>query len=294
MKLLSLLLILFTMISAMFASTFDVQSGSGPLIPDNGISIYLPLVQKSYLLSEMIQIPGQFSWMGCTRESNDTYGCYADAKPIHTVYIDSFKIDKTEVTNAQYSQCVDEGVCTPPASVSSYSRVSYYENPDYANFPVIYVSWYDAQEFCNWAGKRLPTEAEWERAAHGLDLIAYPWGNTSPSCGLANSMFLNTLDEWQYCLGDTTDVTAFVSGASSEGVLNLAGNVYEWVMDWYSANYYETSPVFNPTGPETGISKVLRGGSWAFKPRHMITSFRISDYPDAQKANIGFRCVSQP
>lgn len=294
MKHFSIFLILITIFSTFFSSTFDAQSGSGPLLPDNGGSIYLPIVMKSYILSEMIQIPGQYFWMGCTHDSNDVYGCYTDAKPIHTVYLDSYKIDKTEVTNVQYKQCVNAGICSPPGNNTSYSRFSYYNDPAYDNYPVIYVSWYDAQEFCTWAGKRLPTEAEWERAARGLDLIAYPWGNTSPSCSLANSMFLNTLEEWQYCLGDTADVNSFVTGASPEGVLNLAGNVYEWVVDWYSPDYYETSPLFDPTGPETGISKVLRGGSWAYKPRHMLTSFRISDYPDAQKANIGFRCVSQP
>ncbi len=210
-----------------------------------------------------------------------------DAKPVHNVFLDAFWIDQTEVTNAMYASCVDKGICQPPSKATSKTRGSYYGNMEFANYPVIRVTWNDAKAYCEWADARLPSEAEWEKAAHGTIHagIEFPWG-AGISCADANFTSANCP-----AIGDTSMAGSHPSGASPYGALDMAGNVWEWVNDWYDPNYYKDSPTQNPTGPETGSSHVLRGGSYSDLWGSLITAYRFRASPEYSTSNIGFRCA---
>jgi serine/threonine protein kinase/formylglycine-generating enzyme required for sulfatase activity len=210
---------------------------------------------------------------------------YPDEQPAHTVTLDAFWIDRTEVTNAMYALCVSAGTCQPPDNYSSATRGSYYGTSQYADYPVIYVSWDAARAYCRWAGGQLPTEAQWELAARGTNNRIYPWGDSPPGCKLAN---------YNGCFGDTSVVASFHAGRSVYDAFDMAGNVWEWVNDWYDGEYYSRSYAKNPQGPITGKYRVLRGGSWLYYQDGLRLSLRGGDIPEAAKNDIGFRCARTP
>ncbi len=230
---------------------------------------------------------------------------YDDEKPIHMVTLDAYWIDQTEVTNAMFAKFI---VATGYETESQKKGKSHifqsgvwietngadWQHPTGPNsnifgrekHPVIHVSWNDATAYCEWRGDRLPTESEWEKAARGTDKRTYPWGNKAPN---------NTLLNYNFNIGDTTEVGKYSDGISPLGALDMAGNVWEWVEDWYSDTYYQNSPSSNPLGPDAGINKVVRGGSWSDVEDGVRASYRGEHDPSNAKSSLGFRCArSQP
>jgi formylglycine-generating enzyme required for sulfatase activity len=208
-----------------------------------------------------------------------------DETPAHWVNLDSYWIMQTEVTNAMYAKCVRAGMCQTPRNWSSATRSSYYGNSTYDSYPVVYTTWNDAEAYCHWVGGRLPTEAEWEKAARGTDGRTYPWGE-SLDCSKAN---------YYPCKkGDATKVGSYPSGASLYGALDMAGNVLEWVADWYDGTYYSNSPNRNPSGLASGKYLVLRGGSWYSFDWDVRSAYRYWSSPGSRGSNVGFRCVRSP
>jgi eukaryotic-like serine/threonine-protein kinase len=212
---------------------------------------------------------------------------YADAPP-HRVYLDSFYMDATEVTNLLYQKCVDANICTPPHDLGSDSRPTYFGDTEFQYYPVINVDWYQANTFCEWRGARMPTEAEWEKAARGTDGRIFPWGDEAPDCQKVNYHPDYSKRPWYRCVGDTKPVRNYASGVSPYGLYEMTGNVNEWVADWYGETYYQNSPYNNPLGWETGQYKVFRGGSWASYPE---TYNRNWNKPEVWSVVIGFRCA---
>ncbi len=222
---------------------------------------------------QTIRIPGGAFIRGSDPGEGD-----ADEEPERTISTPTFYIDRTEVTNEQYRACVQAGGCTEPFEMNAYN------DPAKARHPVVFVTWSQAADYCDWKGMELPTEARWERAARAPapDERTYPWGDPAPTCARAN---------YSGCVGGTDLVGARPTGASAEGVLDLAGNVWEWVADRYVADYYDWSTDQDPTGPGYGDYRVVRGGAYDGLPEHIRAANRASRPPDQASPNVGFRCA---
>lgn len=206
----------------------------------------------------------------------------SDEQPAHTVTLSAYWIDQTEVTNAMYALCVEAGQCEVPYHSASMTHRSYYGNATYDNYPVVWIQWEKADAYCAWAGRRLPTEAEWEYAARGDDGRTYPWGNETYTCSLANH---------RGCVGDTVAVGSYPDGASPFGVLDMAGNVEEWVSDWYGS--YPSGTVVDPQGPTSGEENIIRGGSFLIIVEYLQAHYRQGSYGITGYAysTSGFRCA---
>jgi len=207
---------------------------------------------------------------------NFTMGYNSPDAPAHNVYLENFWIDQTEVTNGMYALCVQEGDCRLPSDTSSDTRARYFGNSQFTKYPVIYVDWNDAQAYCNWAGRRLPSETEWEKAARGTDGRTYPWGNESPTCELTNS----------FCMGDTAQVGSYPAGASPYGALDMSGNVWQWIADWYDVYPGGNKNVESNFGQTL---RVMRSNGW--QDYENGSYFRGYTNPDIKQFDIGFRCA---
>jgi formylglycine-generating enzyme required for sulfatase activity len=227
-----------------------------------------PLDKEPDKFDDMVLVPSGSFPMGVDGAVPDDEG------PQHVIYLEAFWIDLYEVTNDRYRECVDASICFEPKDLR------YFQDPAYANHPVVFVSWYDADSFCRWMGKRLPTEAEWEKAARGSSDFLYPWGNN------LNRERLNA----DNAFGGTTPIGCFPKGKSPYGALDMAGNVWEWVSDWYKP--YPGSSFHSDFFGEK--YKVVRGGSWNHPAEDARTDHRDIAHPARAMGVVGFRCVVQP
>jgi formylglycine-generating enzyme required for sulfatase activity/Tol biopolymer transport system component len=230
---------------------------------------------------ELVFVPEGPFLMG---SSDDDAQAYDNEKPQHSVSLDAFWIDRTEVTNSMYARCVSDGVCEPPKLSPEHNLES-----DGGNYPVVGVTWADAQTYCQWAGRRLPTEAEWEKAARGTDGRLYPWGDAKPS----RDRSLYSIPEEQDYPPDFQPVGSFPNSISPYGALDMAGNVWEWTSDWFNEGYYQVSPDENPVGAPNGDRHVLRGGAWNEDVRYLRVANRGSgDLAFGEiENNAGIRCA---
>lgn len=229
---------------------------------------------------DMVFIPSGYSMMGA--EYGDLYA-ESNTKPYHLVYLDGFFMDIHEVTNADYAVCVAAGKCKKPEIIASKTRNDYYTNPVFAQFPVVNVSWQDAADYCSFVEKRLPTEAEWERAARGRDdNRRYPWGNGTPKSYNMNISLIP---------GDTERVNIYQQGYSPYGAADMMGNVSEWTADWYDAGWYENKEQNNPQGPVSGFEKTVRGDSYETEISKLHIASRTGMEPDTTSVSVGFRCA---
>ncbi|MEW6718359.1 MAG: SUMF1/EgtB/PvdO family nonheme iron enzyme [Chloroflexota bacterium] len=284
------------LLSMVTACTLPFLGGAGPATPEEGgvtapgTGGVVPVASGPGAPTntdgaETIFIPGGTFWMGS--DESDTEAD-VDEMPRHKVTLDGFYIYTHEVTNEMYAACVAAGACMPVHALEN-GPTTHYGDPASSDHPVVGVDWVMARDYCSWAGGRLPTEAEWEMAARSLEGFRYPWGEDEPTCDHVN-MFGCSMPP------DTQTVGTFALGNSPYGGWDMAGNVWEWVYDWYAPNYYTFSPKVNPLGPgiyqdEDNPLKVVRGGGLYSQSEQMRAATRLGANPYRPYDDVGFRCV---
>jgi len=248
-------------IEAAVAPTLVTVDLSGPPME---VGSLFPYVDGSVLVA----VPGGTFTMGHGGSDN----------PIHTVTLSDFWIYQSKVTNQQYALCVNAGKCKTPDLIDNIG----YTDVMHANDPAAGVNWDQASSYCSFVHGALPTEAQWEKTARGPDGNLYPWGDHAPTCDYLN---------FNNCVGKTTDVTKYLQGQSYYHALDMEGNAFEWVADWYSALYYKSSPPQNPLGPDIGLLRSIRSAGYKSKAEETPASTRRSDLPKSHRRDLGFRCV---
>jgi formylglycine-generating enzyme required for sulfatase activity len=254
------------------------QTAVPPQAPVEPLPVGYPNVEWTPVERDINGMAFVFVPAGCFMMGSEVY---ADEYPVHEVCLGSFWISKTEVTNGQYAACVVAGVCTPPERLTSYGRDSYFENTDFANYPVIYVSWNQAQDFAAWVGGALPTEAQWEYAARGPESWTYPWGEEEPSTAVLN---------YDRATGDTSLVGAYPKGASWVGALDMAGNVMEWTNSLYRDYPYDADDGRELVDPSIDAERVIRGSAW-YMSGNLHASFRQRETPASTFDSGGLRII---
>ena len=243
--------------------------------------------------ANMIFIPEGSFIMGFEIDNNNEWGDM-DEEPVHRVTLSSYWIDKYEVTSSNFSAFLNKNKneahrfieITPTVTIELKNNM-YRPRKGLENYPVNRVSWFGANAYCRWKGKRLPTEAEWEKAARGTDKRIFPWGNEFPDNSRVT--YRRKFNEQGFQVMEPVD--GMKHGVSPYGVHHMAGNVWEWVSDWFDATVYQDENREDPQGPESGTSKVLRGGNWYYKAYYMRTTYRFNEKPEIFKVWQGFRCA---
>lgn len=244
----------------------------------------------------MVEIPSRVFKMGAEIENDKEWGD-TDEEPVHEVFLSSYYIDRYEISAAQFAEFLNENPedaglyieLTPTVTIHKVEG-RFQPRPGLENYPVNRVSWYGADAYCRKNGKRLPTEAEWEFAARGTDGRTFPWGNEAPDNTRAT--YKRKFAELGFKVMEPVD--GLKKGRSPFGLHHMAGNVWEWVADWYDEGNYDDALVKDPLGPESGTTKVLRGGNWYYKAYYMRTTYRFNEKPDIFNIWQGFRCAKTP
>jgi formylglycine-generating enzyme required for sulfatase activity len=277
-----------TVESAVIAALTQIAPTPTPLPRPTDLPTPTPEPIITDLGNRMLFVPPGLSVMGLDEGERDE-------QPARPIELDAYFIDETEVTVAQYAECVAAGECRQPLAAAE----NYYGDPNFDDYPVIFVNWYDAQAFCEWRGVRLPSEAEWEKAASfdpaTNSKFVYPWGELFDGTNLNFCDVNCTSSDRDVDVNDgyrfSAPVGTYANGRSPIGAYDMAGNVMEWVSDWYAFRYYQEGPDTNPMGPPEGEFKSFRGGSWLSSADEVVSAARANFDPLVNQSNLGFRCA---
>jgi len=291
--------------SQQLTQTVSAEPSLTPIIESDSTEMPTIIVDETNV-SMVFVPPGSFEMGGDAEVSysqcvelyvgdNCKRGWFEDQEPIHTITLEAYYIDRFEVTNTNYAECVNSGPCERPANVDGVTQSGHFLNPQFADFPVVNVTWKNANTYCQWRGARLPTESEWEKAARGAQGYLYPWGDVFDG-SMVNFCDVNCDRDFAHPGFDdgyttTAPVGSYPDADSPYGVYDMAGNVWEWVVDWY-----DTYPGGNPNASQYfgEVFRVLRGGAWNYSGFFASTIHRFYREPTDARPFIGFRCAKTP